>query len=67
LEPIQTITLKRKLIVPSSCGSGAILPLPRDGGAEELHGHPTVGSRSMVWTKDGSRVKNAEEAQMWEI
>jgi len=32
-------------------GGGATQPLPRDGGVEELHGDPTVESRSKVWTR----------------
>jgi len=31
--------------------SGAIQPLPRDGGVA-LHENPTVGSRPKVWTRD---------------
>jgi len=27
-----------------------VLPLPRDGGVEELHGDPTDGPRLKVWT-----------------
>jgi len=30
---------------------GATRPLPRDGGAEELHGSPTVGPCPKVWSK----------------
>jgi len=30
---------------------GVIRPLPRDEGAEELHGIPTVGPRPKVWTR----------------
>jgi len=32
-------------------GDGATRPLPRDGSVEELHGNPTVGPYSMVWTR----------------
>jgi len=32
-------------------GGGATLPLPRDGGVEELHGDPTVGLRHKFWTR----------------
>ena len=31
---------------------GTTRPLPRDGGAEELHGDPTVGPHPKVWTID---------------
>jgi len=34
---------------PKAMGGGVIRPLPRDGGAEELHGNPTDGLRSKVW------------------
>jgi len=27
-------------------------PFPRDGGVDELHGHPTVGPHLKVWTRD---------------
>jgi len=30
---------------------GAIQPLPRYGGVEELHGDPTVGLRLKVWIR----------------
>jgi len=30
---------------------GTTGPLPKDRGAEELHGDPTVGPRSKVWTR----------------
>ena len=33
-------------------GGGTTRPLPRDGGAEELRGDPTVGPHPKVWTKD---------------
>ena len=39
----------------ASCGGGdggTIRPLPRDGGAEELRGDPTVGPHPKVWTID---------------
>jgi len=32
-------------------GGGATQPLPRDGGMEELHGDPTIGSRCKVWSR----------------
>jgi len=32
-------------------GNGATRPLPWDGGVEELHGDPTVGSRPKVLTR----------------
>jgi len=32
-------------------GDGATRPLPRDGGAEELHEDPTVGPRPKIWTR----------------
>ena len=31
-------------------GGGTTRPLPRDGGAEELRGDPTVGPHPKVWT-----------------
>jgi len=31
-------------------GGSATRPLPRDEGAEKLHGDPTVGPRPKVWT-----------------
>ena len=31
-------------------GGGTTRPLPRDGGAEELRGNPTVGPHPKVWT-----------------
>ena len=34
------------------CGGGTTRPLPRDGGAEELRGDPTVGPHPKVWTID---------------
>ena len=34
---------------PTTCG-GTTRPLPRDGGAEELLGDPTVGPHPKVWT-----------------
>ena len=33
-------------------GGGTTRPLPRDGGAEELRGDPTVGPHPKVWTID---------------
>ena len=33
-------------------GGGTTRPLPRDGGAEELRGDPTVGPYPKVWTLD---------------
>ena len=33
---------------PSSDGGGTTRPLPRDGGAEELRGDPTVGPHPKV-------------------
>ena len=33
-------------------GGGTTRPLPRDGGAEELCGDPTVGPHPKVWTID---------------
>ena len=33
-------------------GDGTTRPLPRNGGAEELHGDPTVGPHPKVWTID---------------
>ena len=35
-----------------SGGGGTTRPLPRDGGAEELLGDPTVGPHPKVWTID---------------
>ena len=35
-----------------SGGGGTTRPLPRDGGAEELRGDPTVGPHPKVWTID---------------
>jgi len=37
---------------PSTGGSGAIRPLPRDGGAKEYHGDPTVGPCPKVWIRN---------------
>ena len=36
----------------SGGGGGTTRPLPRDGGAEELRGDPTVGPHPKVWTID---------------
>ena len=33
-------------------GGGTTRPLPRDGGAEELRGDPTIGPHPKVWTID---------------
>ena len=33
-----------------SSGGGTTQPIPRDGGAEELRGDPTVGPHPKVWT-----------------
>ena len=35
-----------------SGGGGTTRPLPKDGGAEELRGDPTVGPHPKVWTID---------------
>jgi len=34
--------------LPLGGGGGATRSLPRDGGAEELYGDPTIGPRSKV-------------------
>jgi len=34
-----------------NCGGGATQPFPRNVGVEELHGDPSVGPRSKVWTR----------------
>ena len=34
----------------SGGGSGTTQPLPRDGGAKELRGNPTVETHPKVWT-----------------
>ena len=50
--------LKRKVLqwvtstIFSFGGGGTTRPLPRDGGAEELRGDPTVGPHPKVWTID---------------
>ena len=47
--------LPSNIIVAFACfggGGGTTRPLPRDGGAEELRGDPTVGPHPKVWTID---------------
>ena len=51
----ESITLGRfqhKQNVIYGGGGGTTQPLPRDGGAEELRGDPTVGPHPKVWTID---------------
>jgi len=38
-------------------GGGATRPLLRDRGVEELHGDPTIGPCSKVWTRIQEEVK----------
>jgi len=45
LEPLPLTVVVLVVVVLNRCGGGAIRPLPRDGGVEELHGGPTVGPR----------------------
>jgi len=44
-------------------GGGAIRPLPRDGGVEELHGDPTVGPHSKVWARGQKYCTNVSPPQ----
>jgi len=53
----QCLALHFLLCKFSLLGGGAIRPLPRDGGVEELHGDPTVGPRPKVWTRGQKRKK----------
>ena len=43
---------RNKLASVDDCGGGTTRPLPRDGGAEELRGDPTIGPHPKVWTID---------------
>jgi len=60
-----------------SGGGGATRPLP-DGGVEKLHGDPTVGPRSKVWTRGqkwkkwcrrwragGARMRDSQGGFLW--
>ena len=49
-EAVELVREVKQLL--SGGGGGTTRPLPRDGGAEELRGDPTVGPHPKVWTID---------------